>query len=177
MDRVEVEGRQLAQMIRDLSPSDWPAVRAIYEEGIASGHATFQTEAPTWEQWDASHLPACRLVFVTADAVVGWTAVSPVSSRCVYAGVAEVSIYVAAARRGAGVGRRLLEALVVRSEEHGIWTLQAGIFPENVPSLALHQRCGFHIVGRREKLGQMNGRWRDVLLLERRSTEVGSSEV
>jgi L-amino acid N-acyltransferase YncA len=159
-------------MIRSLSPPDWPAVRAIYEEGIATGQATFQTEAPTWERWDAGHLPACRLALVNRDAVVGWAALSHVSSRSVYAGVAEVSIYVAACHRGTGVGRQLLDALVAESEIHGIWTMQAGIFPENMASLALHARCGFRVVGRRERLGQMNGHWRDVLLLERRSARV-----
>src|ERR1700709_832647 len=124
-------------MIRSLSPPDWPAVRAIYEEGIATGQATFQTEAPTWERWDAGHLPACRLALVNRDAVVGWAALSHVSSRSVYAGGAEVSIYVAACHRGTGVGRQLLDALVVESEIHGIWTMQAGIFPENMASLAL----------------------------------------
>jgi len=160
-------------VIRSLLPSDWPVVRTIYEEGIATGDATFQTEAPAWEAWDAGHLPTCRLVFVNGVAVAGWAALSAVSSRCVYAGVAEVSVYVAAGQRGAGVGRQLLQALVAASEQDGIWTLQAGIFPENLGSLALHRRCGFRIVGSREKLGQMNGRWRDVLLLERRSAVAG----
>ncbi len=160
-------------MIRRLVSSDWRAVGAIYEEGIATGQATFQAGAPTWEEWDAGHLPTCRLVFVNGGAVIGWAALSQVSSRGVYAGVAEVSIYVAARDRGVGVGRQLLEALVHESEAHGVWTMQAGIFPENTASVALHSRCGFRIVGRRERLGQMNGRWRDVLLLERRSQIVG----
>ena len=160
--------------VRSMSPTDWSAVREIYEEGIATGHATFQSEAPTWEEWDAGHLRSCRLVAERTGLVVGWAALSGVSSRCVYAGVAEVSIYVAAEARGGGIGRRLLEALVAESERAGIWTLQAGIFPENLPSLAVHERCGFRLVGRREKLGQMDGRWRDVLLLERRSPTVGA---
>ena len=160
-------------MIRDLVAADWPAVRAIYEEGIATGHATFQPEAPAWEQGDAGHLASCRLVFVRGEDVVGWAALSPVSGRAVYAGVSEVSVYVAARARGAGVGRALLTRLVADSEQHGIWTLQAGVFPENAASLAVHARCGFRIVGRREKLGAMNGQWRDVLLLERRSGTVG----
>jgi phosphinothricin acetyltransferase len=160
-------------MIRKMTPSDWDAVREIYEEGIATGNATFQTEAPSWNDWDAGHLPECRLVIVRADAVVGWAALSRVSSRCVYAGVAEVSVYVAGSARGTGVGRQLLEALVAESEQCGIWTLQAGVFPENLASVAVHERCGFRIVGRREKLGQMRDRWRDVLLLERRSASVG----
>ena len=157
-----------------MNPADWPAVRAIYEEGIATGHATFQQEAPAWEQWDAGHLPGCRLVAARSRVVVGWAALSRVSSRDVYAGVAEVSIYVAAGARGGGIGRQLLDALVAESERAGIWTLQAGIFPENLPSLTLHERCGFRVVGRREKLGQMDGRWRDVLLLERRSRSAGA---
>jgi L-amino acid N-acyltransferase YncA len=156
-----------------MNPADWPVIRAIYEQGIATGDATFQSKAPTWEEWDAGHLRGCRLVAARGEHVIGWAALSPVSSRCVYAGVAEVSVYVAADARGAGVGRRLLEALVARSEQHDIWTLQAGIFPENLASISVHQRCGFRLVGRREKLGQMSGRWRDVLLLERRSPSVG----
>jgi L-amino acid N-acyltransferase YncA len=156
-----------------MNPTDWIVVRAIYEEGIATGHATFQTAAPTWEEWDAGHLRGCRLVATRADHVIGWAALSPVSSRCVYAGVAEVSVYVAADARGAGTGRHLLAALVAESEQHGVWTLQAGIFPENVASITAHERCGFRLVGRRERIGQMSGRWRDVLLLERRSPSVG----
>ena len=155
-----------------MTPTDWAAVRAIYEEGIATGHATFQTHAPTWDEWDAGHLPKCRLVGVDGDTVVGWAALSRVSNRSVYAGVAWVSEYVAASRRGAGVGKQLLDAIVAESERCGLWTLQAGIFPENIASLALHERCGFRVVGRREKLGQMRGRWRDVLLLERRNSIV-----
>jgi L-amino acid N-acyltransferase YncA len=160
--------------MRALTADDWPAVKAIYEEGIASGDATFEQTAPTWSDWDGRHLPHGRLVALDdARDVVGWAALSPVSSRCVYAGVAEVSVYVAASARGHGVGTRLLTTLVHTSEANGLWTLQAGIFPENVASLTLHERCGFRIVGRRERLGQMNGRWRDVLLLERRSAAVG----
>jgi phosphinothricin acetyltransferase len=162
-------------VVRDMDTRDWPAVCAIYEEGIATGNATFQTEAPTWTEWDAGHLPDCRLVAVESDRVVGWAALSRVSDRCVYAGVAEVSVYVAAGVRGRGVGRRLLEELVRGSESKDVWTLQAGIFPENTASVAVHERCGFRVVGRRERLGQMYGRWRDVLLLERRSPVVGTN--
>jgi len=158
-----------------MATADWPAVRRIYEEGIASGHATFETAAPEWNGWDAAHMKACRLVAVDGELVVGWAALTPVSGRCVYAGVAEVSVYVAAAARGKGVGRQLLEALVAESERHEIWTLQAGIFPENTASLTAHERAGFRIVGRREKLGNMKGVWRDVLLLEKRSAAVGVS--
>lgn len=156
-----------------LTPGDWPAVREIYLEGIATGHATFETSPPDWETWDAKHLPSCRLLARAGDEVLGWAALSPVSARAVYAGVAEVSVYVAARARGRGVGYLLLNALVAASEENGIWTLQAAIFPENVASIALHQRAGFRIVGTRERIGSMDGRWRDTTLMERRSTIVG----
>jgi L-amino acid N-acyltransferase YncA len=156
--------------------ADWPRVRAIYDEGIATGDATFQTEAPPWDAWDAGHLPHSRLVACQDGVVLGWAALSPVSARRVYSGVAEVSVYVAAQARGRRVGLALLQRLIGESEEHGIWTLQAGIFPENRASIVLHERCGFRLVGRRERLGQMRGRWRDVLLLERRSITVGASD-
>jgi L-amino acid N-acyltransferase YncA len=159
--------------IRKMAEQDWPAIRSIYEEGMATGNATFETEPPSAEDWDAGHLKECRLVAADAQRVVGWAALSQVSSRCVYAGVAEVSVYISARERGHGIGRRLLQDLVSESEHNGIWTLQAGIFPENGPSIALHQKCGFGMIGRREKLGQMKGRWRDVLLLERRSSVIG----
>jgi L-amino acid N-acyltransferase YncA len=160
-------------MVRDLSPDDWPAVRAIYEDGIRSGHATFETEPPPWEQWDTAHRDV-RLVAERDGVVVGWAALSPVSSRCCYEGVAEVSVYVAAEARGAGLGRVLLDALVERSERAGYWTLTAGVFPENEASLSLHRACGFRDVGKRERLGRLHGVWRDVVLLERRSTLVGT---
>ena len=153
--------------------SDWPAVREIYREGIATGDATFQTEAPDWAEWNGGHLRHSRLVARDGAAIGGWAALSPVSRRACYAGVAEVSIYVAAAHRGSGIGRRLLEALVADSEANGIWTLQAGIFPENRASLVLHERKGFRQVGRRERIGRRDGRWRDTVLLERRSETVG----
>ena len=156
-----------------MRPEDWEAVRAIYLEGIASGDATFETEAPAWESWNEAHLEQPRLVARRDGEVVGWAALSPVSDRCVYGGVAEVSVYVAAAVRGQGVGRALLSALVDGSEQAGLWTLQAGVFPENVASVRLHRACGFREVGRRERLGAIDGRWRDVLLLERRSRVVG----
>jgi phosphinothricin acetyltransferase len=157
-----------------MAADDWPAVRSIYEEGIATGNATFETRAPTWESWDAKYLQLARLVAVSGDRVIGWAALSPVSDRCAYKGVAEVSVYVAADARGRGVGRRLLAQLIAQSEQNGLWSLQAGIFPENAASVAIHERCGFRIVGRRERLGQLGGRWRDVLLLERRSESVGA---
>ena len=157
-----------------MRPEDWPTVRAIYLEGIATGDATFEQTAPDWEEWDAGHIPGARIVARsdTGDAL-GWAALSVVSSRCVYAGVAEVSIYVAQRARGLGLGKKLMSRLIADSEAAGIWTLQAGIFPENVASIALHERAGFRIVGRRERLGQMNGLWRDVLVMERRSAIVG----
>jgi L-amino acid N-acyltransferase YncA len=161
-------------VIDEMRATDWEPVRRIYLEGIATGHATFETEAPNWEQWNAGHLPHSRLVARAAERVKGWAALSPVSSRCVYNGVAEVSVYVGTSDRGEGVGRALLEALIESSERNGIWTLQAGIFAENGGSVALHKRCGFREVGRRERIGWMQGKgWLDTLLLERRSKLVG----
>ena len=163
--------------IQPMKASDWTAVSQIYADGIATGNATFETDIPTWEQWDSGHLPNGRFTAHSeAGEIIGWAALSPVSGRCVYAGVAEVSVYVAPAAWGQGVGKRLLQTLVERSEADGIWTLQAGIFPENEASVKLHERCGFRVVGRREKLGQQYGRWRDVLFLERRSQTVGTQE-
>ncbi len=157
-----------------MSEKDWEQVCAIYLEGIATGHATFETQAPAWEQWDARHLPYSRLVARSGETVKGWAALSPVSSRFVYAGVAEISVYVGAGHRGEGIGKALLEALISDSENNGIWSLQAGIFPENSRSITMHKQCGFREVGRRERIGKMNGIWRDVVLLERRSTVVGT---
>ena|ERR1700741_818611 len=165
--------REKAQ-IRALAESDWPAVRAIYLEGIATGHATFETDAPAWDAWDATHFPAPRLVAVLNEQVIGWAALSLVSTRKVYAGVAEVSVYVANEGHGLGLGRALLERLIAEAERLNIWTLQASIFPENAASLALHNKCGFREVGRRERIGKMKGIWRDTLLLERRSNTAGS---
>ncbi|HZB50905.1 MAG TPA: GNAT family N-acetyltransferase [Mycobacteriales bacterium] len=160
-------------MIRSMTAADWPAVAAVYAAGIATGDATFETEIPSWARWDAGHLPGHRLVAVDGGAVLGWAAVSPVSDRCAYAGVVEDSIYLAEAARGRGVGRALLTALVTSTEGAGIWTVQTGIFPENAASLALHRAVGFRDVGVRERLGRMpDGRWRDVVLLERRSRVV-----
>jgi phosphinothricin acetyltransferase len=169
-----------------MSPDHWPAVREIYREGIATGNATFATEPPTWEQWDRSHRKDCRLVAIgtksraanesaillEGSSVLGWAALSPVSARRVYSGVAEVSVYVAASARGSGVGKALLKALIEESERNSIWTLQAGIFPENRASIALHRSGGFREVGVRQRIGKMGERWRDVLLLERRSATV-----
>ncbi|UCF78441.1 MAG: N-acetyltransferase [Candidatus Eiseniibacteriota bacterium] len=158
--------------VERMSPRDWDAVKAIYREGISMGIATFEKDVPVWEEWDRSHLSGLRLVARASDKVVGWAALSPVSGRCVCAGVAEVSLYVSSSARGKGVGRALLQALVRGSEESGIWTLQAGIFPENVASTAVHESCGFRRVGVREKLGQLDGVWKDVVLMERRSRRI-----
>jgi L-amino acid N-acyltransferase YncA len=160
--------------IATMTPGDWPAVRAIFEEGIAAGNATFETEAPDWPAWDAAHLTSVRLVAHAKDGSVGWAALSPVSRRRCYAGVAEVSVYVAERARGRGVGRALLDALVVASEGEGLWTLQAVVFPDNSASIRLHEACGFRVVGRRERIARLRGAWRDTLLLERRSPTVGS---
>ena len=159
--------------VRELRPEDWPAVRSIYEEGIRGGDATFETEPPSWERWDAAH-PELRLVAERHDSVVGWAALSPASARHCYRGVAEVSVYVAEAARGSGLGRELLDRLVERSERAGYWTLTAGVFPENEASLRLHKACGFREVGVPERVGELGGVWRDVVLLERRSTLVGT---
>lgn len=156
-------------MIDNMQQSDWEQVRSIYLDGIATGDATFETSAPEWAKWHADHLAEPRLVYREGQEICGWAALSPVSGRCVYAGVAEVSVYVARDSWGRGVGRSLLSALVARSEQSGIWTLQAGVFPENRASIELHLKCGFREVGVREKMGQMAGKWRDVVLLERRS--------
>lgn len=153
--------------------ADWPAVRAIYAEGIATRNATFETATPEWEAWDRAHLPDCRLVARIDGDVAGWAALSPVSDRCVYGGVAEVSVYVGTDFTGRGVGGALLEALIGASEAEGLWTLQAGVFPENEASISLHRKHGFRQVGIRERLGRLDGEWRDVALLERRSDVAG----
>lgn len=159
--------------IEPLHPSDWTEVRRIYLEGIETGNATFETEAPTWEAWDAAHRADCRLAAREEQGLLGWAAITPVSDRCVYGGVGDLSVYVSRDARGRGVGRLLLAALIEESEQAGVWTLQAGIFPENEPSLKLHRSLGFRLVGRRDRIGRMRGVWRDVLLLERRSPKVG----
>jgi L-amino acid N-acyltransferase YncA len=159
--------------IKSLLPQHWPQVKAIYESGIATGNATFETAAPEWEKWDAGHAPGCRFIAVEGQAVLGWAALSPVSVRKVYAGVAEVSIYIDEDRRGKGVGHRLLQALIEASEAHGFWTLQAGIFPENLASIHLHEKHGFRQIGYRERIGKMGDRWRNTVQMERRSAKVG----
>lgn len=153
--------------VRSFRDADWPAVQTIYADGIATGNATFETEVPAFERWVAVHPPEYRFVALR-DSVVGWVAASPVSDRCAYAGVLEHSVYVDARVRGQGIGRRLLETLIEHADDAGIWTIQSGIFPENVASVELHLHCGFRVVGTRERLGMLNGAWRDVLLMERR---------
>lgn len=158
---------------RTMYAEDWPAVERIYFQGIETGDATFQTESPTWKEWDHGHISVCRIVAVANERVVGWAALSPVSERCAYDGVAEVSIYIDNTARGQKVGKRLLERLIAESEKENFWTLQSGIFPENKASIALHLACGFRTVGYRERVGKLNGVWRDTVLMERRSNKVG----
>jgi phosphinothricin acetyltransferase len=162
----------MGSVIDQMRASDWEQVRAIYVEGIRTGDATFETEAPSWERWDDAHLSFGRLVMRQDAVVLGWAALSPVSKREVYRGVAEVTVYVAEAARGQGIGRALLEALIEQSERNGIWTLQASIFPENTASVELHRRCGFREVSRRERIARLHGVWRDTLFFERRSVVV-----
>ena len=157
--------------ISSLQPSDWDAVSRIYRQGIETGNATFETTVPDWSDWDESRLQVCRFVARDRGTIVGWAALSPVSSRQVYSGVAEVSAYVDADHQRRGVGGSLMDALVAGSERAGVWTLQAGIFPENEASLALHRRFGFRVVGRRKQIGQLHGQWRDTILVERRMAE------
>ena len=155
-------------MIEQMRVNDWEQVREIYLEGIRSGNSTFETDAPSWEKWNDSHLEIARLVMRDDETVIGWAALSPVSKRDVYRGVAEVTVYVTESARGKGIGRALLEALIAESEKNGIWTLQASIFPENTASVELHLRCGFREVGRRERIAMLRGVWRDTILFERR---------
>lgn len=164
------EARRL--VVATFEADHWPAAERIYLDGIATGVATFETTAPSWKTWDSEHLDDLRVVALDRDAVVGWAALSAVSDRCVYGGVTEDSVYVAASSRGRGVGRRLLEELIARSEAAGIWTIQAGIFPENEASLRLHESVGFRVVGVRERIGKLHGNWRDIVFLERRSPAV-----
>lgn len=158
--------------MRDLRPIDWPEVARIYEEGIRTGDATFETEVPVWEAWSAAHLPGHRFVAEREGRVVGWIALSPVSSRRCYAGVAEVSVYVAEGERSSGVGSELLAAVVESAGRGGVWTLQTSVFPENEASLALLRRFGFRVIGTRERIGQLHGVWRNTVLVERRSEVV-----
>lgn len=162
----------LSMRLDPITIDDYPEVVKIYKEGIATGVATFETSAPTWEMWDQSHLPYGRIIASADDQVLGWTALSPTSKRHVYRGVAEVSIYVGQNARGKGVGTFLLQALIKISEQHNIWTLQSGVFPKNKVSIALHKRCGFRVIGYKERIGKRYNVWHDNVLLERRSKTV-----
>ena len=159
--------------ITTMLPQHWGAVKTIYEEGIATGNATFQTAAPGWQEWDNAHVKTCRIIATENNEVLGWAALTPVSGRCVYAGVAEVSVYVATNARGKNIGSLLLKELITQSEQNGIWTLQSGIFPENKASISIHEKCGFRIIGFRERIGKMGNIWRDNVFMERRSLIVG----
>ena len=159
--------------IREMHPSDWDSVAKIYAQGIATGYATFEKSVPVYEVWDKNHLSSCRIVAIENDKVIGWAALSTVSSRCVYGGVGEVSVYVATDNMDQGVGKILMHHLISESEKEGYWTLQSGIFPENEGSIALHKKLGFRYIGKRERVGQLDGVWKDNLLFERRSKTVG----
>jgi len=160
-------------IIRTMEPADWKAVSEIYKEGILTGFATFETEVPSWDQWNSNHIAVCRLVARYEDQILGWAALSPVSSRCVYGGVAEVSVYVAKNARGKQIGEQLLRELIAQSEKEGYWTLQSGIFPENTASIGLHKKCGFRKIGFRERIARLNGVWKDNILMEKRSEKTG----
>jgi L-amino acid N-acyltransferase YncA len=169
-----VRGNKVEYKPCEMKESDWDQVANIYLEGIKTGVATFTTEVPTFENWDNSHISSCRLVVRSGDNILGWAALSPTSSRCVYAGVAEVSIYIGEKYNGQGIGTALLTSLIKASEENGFWTLQSGIIRENIASIELHKKCGFREIGIREKVGKMNDKdWLDVVMMERRSNIVG----
>lgn len=159
--------------IRKMTRADWPEVSRVYAEGIATGFATFETEVPDYDSWNKSHLPSCRFVAVEGESLLGWSALSPVSGRCVYGGVSEVSVYTSENARAMGVGYALMEILITASESEGMWTLQSGIFPQNKGSIRLHEKLGFRLVGYRERIGKLNGVWHDNLIYERRSPKVG----
>ena len=158
---------------RTLQEKDWKEVSEIYKQGIATGNATFEGSVPTWDEWNQNHLSTCRLVAEIENKVVGWSALSPISSRNVYRGVMEVSVYVLADFTGNKIGSTLLDKLIIESENNNIWTLQSTIFRENIPSLRMHKNFGFRKVGYRERIGKMKGEWRDTILLERRSNTIG----
>ncbi|CAN5258857.1 GNAT family N-acetyltransferase [soil metagenome] len=162
-------------LFRPMQADDWASVAEIYKQGIETNNATFQQEVPSWDEWNNAHLKNCRIVAVLDNIVVGWAALTPVSERCVYAGVAEVSVYVSTNHKGHKIGTKLLEQLIKESEEINLWTLQAGIFPENIPSINLHKHLGFRQIGFREKIGKMNNTWRDTFLFERRSIKIGTT--
>ncbi len=158
---------------RPMTADDWTNVAEIYKQGIETGNATFQQEIPTWDDWNNGHIKSCRIISEINNEIVGWAALTAISGRCVYAGVAEVSVYIANKYRGQKIGTKLLDKLIIESENEKLWTLQAGIFPENFASLKIHEELGFRKIGHREKIGKMNGIWRDTVLLERRSKLIG----
>ncbi|PWL39541.1 N-acetyltransferase [Flagellimonas aquimarina] len=160
--------------VREMKVSDWEKVSQIYAEGIATGFATFEQTVPSFESWNEAHVEQCRLVAEKDGEIHGWAALSPVSSRCVYGGVGEVSVYIGEASRGMGVGKLLLEQLISESEKAGFWTIQSGIFPENEASIYLHKKVGFRFIGRREQVGKIHGNWKDNLLFEKRSKTIGT---
>lgn len=157
----------------EITESLYPEVARIYQEGIDTGKATFETNVPSWDTWDASHFPFGRIAIMEKDSMSGWAALTPVSNRCVYGGVAEVSVYVGKNYWGKGIGSRLLTALIEISEENQIWTLQSSVFRNNIPSIKLHEKCGFRVIGYKEKIGKLHGDWYDNVLLEKRSTKIG----
>jgi len=160
-------------IFRPMTEDDWKSVSEIYKQGIDAGNATFQQEIPTYTDWDSGHSKSCRLLAIKENEIIGWAALTPVSGRCVYAGVAEVSVYVSDKYRGHKIGYKLLEKLIIESENEKLWTLQAGIFPENIASLKIHEKLGFRKIGYRERIGKMKGIWRDTVLFERRSKLIG----
>jgi phosphinothricin acetyltransferase len=159
--------------IKEMLPIHWKEVSKIYKEGIDTGLATFEKKIPTWKTWDSNHLSYCRLIALINNNIVGWAALSPVSSRCIYGGVAEISVYVANGFRGNKIGEKLLQELIRASERNGLWTIQSGVFPENTASIELHKKVGFRVIGYREKVGVLDGKWKDNILMERRSKIVG----
>lgn len=172
-DKIAASSMNDQLLIETMQDVHWDSVRDIYRQGIETGIATLETNPGTWDKWNSSHLIEPRLVAILNERVVGWAALSPVSGRCVYGGVAEISVYVGSEYRGMGIGNRLLNELMILSENKGIWTLQAGILAENKPSIRLHEKAGFRVVGVRERLGKLNGAWKDIVLMERRSTITG----
>lgn len=173
MAPIPLAAKPTAMQIREMQEADWDSVARIYADGMATGIATFEQELPKYEDWDAAHMKTCRLVATHNNKILGWAALSPVSSRCVYGGVGEVSVYIDPNSQGMGVGKKLMKKLIEESENTGLWTLQSGIFPANIPSVKLHETVGFRYIGKREKVGKINGQWKDNLLFERRSKIVG----
>lgn len=173
IQKVVAANPTIMVQIREMKASDWDEVAQIYADGIATGYATFEQTIPTYESWDKAHLTECRLVAEEEGSILGWAALSPVSSRCVYGGVGEVSVYVGDQCRGKGVGKSLMEQLILESEKAGFWTIQSGIFPENQASIKLHEKVGFRFIGKRERVGKIHGQWKDNLLFEKRSITIG----